>query len=315
MRETVSGDFISEQELRDATGIDRHSLRRVRKWLFLDFDRKFPGRGTGGSVTYYPRSALPTICRFRELRRETRKIDECVWRLWIEGFPIDILKWALARLAPNEALIATAAGDDIENVRKQIIEASSVKPSRTNAGYPIHGRLGSNAANSLLYWAIDIIAGLTPAKSLDDPSSPPFDALKKAGGLIGDWPPPDPELSVESLSIPHLCEILRNASTDEVDQARRDWAMIAQLVDGSGAIDWRSIRKALHVERTSSAQPIAPADFLIALWHDFDARAVLLAGLIHVRSCSPDHSHKLSEILALAQWALAQFSQHTEPTP
>jgi hypothetical protein len=36
MPDITNADLISEQELHDATGIDHHSLRRVRKWLFLD---------------------------------------------------------------------------------------------------------------------------------------------------------------------------------------------------------------------------------------------------------------------------------------
>jgi hypothetical protein len=307
MPDITNADLISEQELLDATGIDHHSLRRVRKWLFIKPVRSFPGRG---SVSYYPKIAVPMIRRFSELRHETLKINDCVWRLWIEGFPIPIREWALGRLRPFETAIAVAASGDIEKIRKDTIPASSTKPARTNPAYPIHGRLGSNAAYSMLHWAFDIMAGLTPAKSLHDPASPSFDAVKKAGGLTGEnWDPPDLELDIESLSVSRLCEIVRGVGAAELEQARRDWAMIAQLIDVSGATDWRGVRKALHVERTSSAQPIAPVDFLIALWHDPDARAGLLAGLIHFRR-SPDHSHRISEVLALAGFALARFPRH-----
>ena len=41
--------------------------------------------------------------------------------------------------------------------------------------------------------------------------------------------------------------------------------MIVEFIDASDAIHWRAVRKVLQVERTSSAQPIAPVDFLIAL--------------------------------------------------
>jgi hypothetical protein len=108
------------------------------------------------------------------------------------------------------------------------------------------------------------------------------------------------------LSLAHLREILRGAGTGELEQARRDCATIAQLVEASEAIDWHVTRRALDVQRTSSVQPPAPADFFLALWRDFDARALLLPGLIFFRR-SPEHSHKLSEILAVAGWALARF--------
>jgi hypothetical protein len=312
MKDLASGDLISEQELRDATGIDHHTLRRVRKWLFLEPVRKFPGHG---SVSYYPKIAVPMIGRFSELRKETRKIDDCVWRLWIEGFPIDIRKWALGRLRPFDAHLAATLNGDIEKLRQDVIAAESAKPARTKPAYPIHGRLGPNAAYSLLHWAFDIMSGLTPAKSLYDPASSSFDAVKKAGGLTSvDWGAPDPQLSIESLSVSGLCEILRGASAEELEQARRDWAMIAQLIEASGTTDWRSVRKSLHVERTSSAQPIAPVDFLIALWHDPDARAVLLTGLIHFRR-SPEHSRRISEILAMIGFALARFPRREAPEP
>src|SRR5437868_6351703 len=101
-------ELISEKELIAATGIDRYTFRRVRRWLFIDFERKFPGRGSG---TYYPATARPMVQRYVELRRATRKIDECVWRLWIEGFPIDIRKWAVLRLTPFEQAIAATIGN------------------------------------------------------------------------------------------------------------------------------------------------------------------------------------------------------------
>jgi hypothetical protein len=306
MHETDAGDLLSEQELRVATNIDRYSLIRVRRWLFLKPARTFRGRGAG-SQSYYPAVAVPMIQRFYELRRETRKIDECVWRLWLEDFPIDICKWADARLAlrQKELALVKNGGDPRNLVGKA--------PARSDARQPIYGRLRPKEEISLLTWAMNVIAGTAPAKSLYDPASPAFDALKNAAGLSEEWQPPDPELSVEGLSLSHLLDVLRGASTAEMEQARRDWKAIAQLVEASEAIDWHVTRKALNVQRTSSVQPPAPADFLLRLWRNFDARAVFVAALIDFRR-SPDHSRKLSEILAVASWALTQFLQRTRET-
>jgi hypothetical protein len=308
MHETGSDDLLSEEELRAATGISRHSLVRVRRWLFLTPVRIFRGRGAG-SASYYPPVAVPMIRRFYELRRETRKLDEILWRIWLDGFPVDICKWADERLAPFQSALAPVG--NLEDLSKTIIErSSSTLPTRTDPRRPIYNRLRLKEEISLLLWGIHVAAGLAPAKSLYDPASPVFNALKKAGGLGGDWEPPDSELLVEGFSLARLRDILASASTAEVDQARRDWKLIAQLAEASEAIDWHATRKALNVQRTSSAQPPAPADFLFALWRNFDARAVMLPFLISVRR-SPDHSHKLSEILALARWALTQFPGRT----
>jgi hypothetical protein len=300
----ISADLITERELREATGIDHHTLRRVRGWLFLDPVRKFPGRGTG-SVTYYPATAVALIKRYLEMRKNTRNIDECIWRLWIEEFPIDIRQWAIPRLAAFETVIATAESD-INTTHKDMQKFLASAPTRTEARRPIQSRIGPNAVNSLFLWATYVARGFAPPKSLYDPASPAFDALKRAAGLIGNWEPPDAELLVESLSVGHLSEIVNDASQEELDQARRDWRLITELADEAEAIDWLAIRRSLNVLRTSSAQPIAPIDLFVSFLRDFSARAVPFAGLIHIRR-SPDHSHRLSEILALAKWALTQF--------
>jgi hypothetical protein len=86
--------------------------------------------------------------------------------------------------------------------------------------------------------------------------------------------------------------------------------MISQLVEASATIDWHKVRGVLNAHSTSSVQPPAPADFMLALRRNFSARALLLPGLIHIRR-SPYHSQKLSENLAVAVWALAQFPRRT----
>jgi len=130
--------------------------------------------------------------------------------------------------------------------------------------------------------------------------------LKRATGLGENWEPPDQELLVESFSLRRMRDVLREASPEEMEQARRDWKAIAALAAASKAIDWHAVRKALNVQRTSSVQPPAPIDWLLAGWRNFNVRAAILTFLISVRRL-PDLSHKLSEILAVADCALQQF--------
>jgi hypothetical protein len=85
--------------------------------------------------------------------------------------------------------------------------------------------------------------------------------------------------------------------------------MIAQQIElTSTTIDWHAVRGALNVQRTSSVQPPAPADFLISIYRNSHLRAIPLAALISIRR-SPAHSHKASEILAAVGLALPQFSR------
>jgi hypothetical protein len=61
-------------------------------------------------------------------------------------------------------------------------------------------------------------------------------------------------------------DVLHEATPAEMEQARRDCKVIAELAEASMAIDWHAVRKALNVRRTSSAQPPAPIDFFLKQW-------------------------------------------------
>jgi hypothetical protein len=302
MPEYPTDDAITEKELCTATGIDRYCLRRLRGWLSLEMFRTF--RGRRGSESRYRSIAAPMIRRFRELQEKTRKVDECLWGVWLDGFPFDIAKWADARLSCFETALSSI--ENTEAFRKQLKNELMEAPSRTDPRRPIDSRLSPEKQTSLLMWAVTVAAGIMPSKSLYDPFSPVFDALRETGSFSECTKPPDHELEVESFSITRLRGILRQAKTEEIEQARRDWRAIARLFEMSRAIDWRAVRKALKVQSTSSAQPPAPADFFRAVWRDFDTRAVLLPFLISVRRL-PEQSRKLSEILAVSEWALMQF--------
>src|SRR4051812_7735207 len=114
------GDMLSAQDVCAATGINRYTFRRVRRWLFLEPSRDFPGRG---STSYYAAVAVPMIRRFMELQQGTRKVDDCVWRLWLEGFPIDMCKWADARLAPVQKVLGLA--ERLNKIRQRLASICS----------------------------------------------------------------------------------------------------------------------------------------------------------------------------------------------
>ena len=207
------------------------------------------------------------IRQFRELQHETRKIDECLWGVWLDGFPFDIAKWADARLSRFETELSSI--DTGEAFRKQLKNKLLEAPSRTHPRRPIDSRLSPEKQTSLLMWAVTVAAGIMPSKSLYDPSSPVFDALREAGSFSKCTEPPDHEIKVESFSITCLRGVLSQATAGEIEQARRDWRAIARLFEMSRAIDWRAVRKALKVQSTSSAQPPAPVDFFRAVMAGF----------------------------------------------
>jgi hypothetical protein len=246
------------------------------------------------------------IRRFCEVLRQTGNSDESVWITWLDDFPVPINRWADARLARLEEQSSTIRSVDDERLQKAVGAMSATTPTRTSVRRPIHNRLRLKEEISLFLWAGAVGMGLAPAKSLYDPASAPFDALRRAAGLGADWKPPDQELLVESFSIRRMRDVLREASVAEMEQARRDWKAIGALAAASKAIDWHVVRKALNVQRTSSAQPPAPVDYLLAVWRDFDVRAQLLTYLIFIRR-SPDHSHRLSELLAVADSTLQHY--------
>jgi hypothetical protein len=302
MPEYPIDDFLTEQELCAASGMDRYALRRIRRWLFINPLRTF-GRGKG-SLSYYPRSVVPMFRRFHEVLSQTRSADQSFWTIWLEDFPVEIGKWADARLAEFEKLFGKlASADELDTAIDAI---SRTKPSRTSLRSSISSRLRLKEEFSLLRWAAAVAAGAAPPKSLYDPVSPPFDALKQSAGLSGDWGAPDAELRIESFDLRRMRDVLREATPAEMEQARDDCKVVEELAEASKAIDWFAVRKALNMQRTSSGQPPAPVYFFVKQWRDFSARAVVLSFLIYVRRL-PDYSHKVSEILAVARTVLQGF--------
>jgi hypothetical protein len=311
MSENGKNDWISEQELRAETGISRRNLERWRQQGILPVPtRRFSGRGTG-STSVYPPITVPMVRRLDELRQQSpHDVDGWTWALWLDGFPIDIRKWCDDHLAHAAQEIARLGNQDA--LQATFDRLSTETASRAGARRPLVGRLSSRQERSLWSWVADVMSGPASAKSLYDLASPSFEALKRAAGFVGDWPAPDTELHVEDLSLTTLRIILREATPTEMEQARQDWWILERLAKAVEAVDWRSVRKHLGVERGRSAQPVAPIDFLVRLWRNPKHRAALLPGLIHIRR-SRDHSRRLTDILAQADLALTRFPQLDRP--
>jgi hypothetical protein len=279
MSATGKNDWISEQEIRDATGISRRNLVRWRRQGLLPLPtRSFSGRGTG-STSVYPAITVPMVRRLEELRQQSpHNVDGWTWALWLDGFPIDIRKWCDDHLARAGQEIARMGSRDA--LQAAFDQLTAAPASRSEVRRPLVSRLSSRQERSLWSWTADVMSGAASAKSLYDLASPAFDALKRAAGLVGVWSPPDPELHLENLSLTTLGTILSEATSAEMETARQDCRELERLATATGAVDWRSARKHLGVERGRSAQPVAPIDFLVPLWRSPKHRAALLPGLI-----------------------------------
>jgi hypothetical protein len=294
--------WISLQELLARTGV---SERNLSEWRRLDLGVPEPNQislGRRGTASYYPIETVRLINRLNELRQEIRDADEWLWRLWLEDFKIDICVWVKKRLS---------------------------KPRRSDLQRLICNRVRKSADRAaLISWAADIAAGRVQQASLYNAEPPIFEILLRAGGLpgfkrafYGSGPVPDRELRVEEMSAYRLRDIMDSASDAELEQAQRDWQAFAGLAEAAEAVDWGAASPAIELaikslfgsgmppslaeRRARRTRPVPPSGIvtlLLALWHDFNSRAVLLPFLIHLRR-SADHSHKVSEIIVV----LGQF--------
>jgi hypothetical protein len=113
------------------------------------------------------------------------------------------------------------------------------------------------------------------------------------------------------MSIARLCKVIAGASDNEVERVRQDCRRLDALARSAETVNWgivdatlsRRTRRMLKARRFS---PPAAVTYLLDRWGNFDFRAVLLPFLISVRR-SPEHSKNLSQLLTIAESAIAAF--------
>jgi hypothetical protein len=84
--------WLTEEQLIAETGIGRFTLDRRRRQGLVPWARRFLGIGVG-TRTVYPPIAVPMLRRLQELQQAFKGVDRWRWALWLEGHPVDIIKW------------------------------------------------------------------------------------------------------------------------------------------------------------------------------------------------------------------------------
>jgi hypothetical protein len=304
--------WISRKELVDATGV---SDRNLLNWCAEGFVPR-PMRG------FYRAESVAMIHRLYKLQQQGRDADAWLWGLWLDPAddPVDIRPWILRHL--DRALkVIEAVGDDPDDVERHVAGALKrerlVRKLRRRGIDPSHFR-------DLALWAYRVVADIEQQERLDNPDSTILDTLRQVGGLAsGGFPAPDRKLGVELMSVVWFREVIAQASSDALEQLRRDCRAIDRLAELASSIDWRAAEPAIQsgirsvtgnqlseppsvrARKEARKRPPIPVvvRVLMSMWDELDVRAILAAGLIAFRQ-SPEHGKRLDEILALSIWAL-----------
>jgi len=298
-----AADWLTEKQLIAETGIGPVALDCRRREGLVPWNRRFLGFGVG-TVTVYPPIAVSMVRRLQKLQRETKGVDRWRWALWLEGYPVDIVRWHCDRLlALQNRAEALAKG----NLRARVVEASGKGRLRGKPHQPIFNRLRQwQARQAVLEWSVTIGVGSVPPASVYTPGSPTAKALSKASGAAQQ---PDPSLEIEKMSFARLHKIITSANASDIELARLDCNRLAGLITLAASLDWHRVRDALGVTHQGGpASPIAPFERLIGLWKNLDFRACLIAFLLFVRS-RPGYRYELDERFASLEIELQALSE------
>lgn len=309
--------------------IDEDELNYWRRRPFL-IPRPFTAAAQSGTVAHYHPKTDAIIRRLQGLRRETHSADDWLWRLWMEGHPVEMQGWVAARL---EKLMATL--DKAYPPSPETIEAVASSLRRISGGRVRDTKPKDTNATKAKWKEINDLADLLLSAGIGDTDANEFagkifDVLCNIGGLplSSAYPLFDPEL-FELLRLDRQMGIIANTTDTEMEQARRDWQTIARLVKAVERVDWNTVLPIIapavagvtgakewpswQARKARRKRPLSPpgiVDFLAARWRSFDQRAMALAFLVGARRPSNsdrDRSKRITEILALADWAMTLF--------
>jgi hypothetical protein len=269
--------------------------------------------GRGGAA-FYPPETVAIIQRLQALRKENVDADDCLWRLWLEGHPVDIRGWAAERLnalANKFEKSYPPSGKTIRTVAVAVADESG----------------GQIRSVERLRDAVDVMASIAagePGAGQDLEGI--FDVLCKAGGfpsLHGPLRARLVELLVrlaELLSLPRLTETAAKVRDEEVEQAWRDWQIITRIAATAAEADWNAVLPTIEAEiakvdgvkpappswaarkarRTRALPPPTPVKWALEEFRRPDFRAATFVMLIDARR-DPGVSAIITGVLALAE--------------
>jgi hypothetical protein len=293
----IPDDWISEKSLREKYGLSHVQLVKWRRYGLLPTPLKVRRLGKGhGTETFHPPEIEPLLQRVNDLRAESRSMETWLWTIWFDpaGFPIDIRAWCQKRLT-------FIAGVD----QKKLEIAATRKPGRSDPRRAIYRLLNVSLWYALMKWPAAIAAGQTPIPSIYDDGSAVLEALGVAGHLsvaVPDGkslqellPEPNCKFLIEDWSPGGVLDSLSNA---EIEQARVNWrqlARIAKILERAESLCLKGNRQALKAAYGVAVPPLIALP--LAMWRDFNVRAVFLPGLIGLRRL-PGYGERIDAFLS-----------------
>jgi hypothetical protein len=229
-----------------------------------------------GNEAVYPPVTISIVRRIDDLRRQwPRDMDEWLWQLWLDAYPIDIIKWCRDRLLRHAKAIL-----DID--QKRLVEAATRKPAkRSDARRTFYRRIKAQGWFALMTWAVNVAIGARGMQSLFDPTSPPRAALAKLVEPLADHSSVRNKLvgsGIEDMGVGRLLAVLDETDATELARARVDCRAWSRAAERRGLVGF----------------------ILSRIWRKIDVRAVILPGLIALRR-SPDHQGSLAAGLSISE--------------
>jgi hypothetical protein len=271
----IPADWISEAELAAAVDVSHRNLLNWRHHGLLPTPMiRHLGVGVGNQA-FYPPITIAMIRRINALRRQTRDMGEWRWQLWLEAYPIDIIKWCRQCLLTYVEVIS-------EIDEKRFVEAATRKPAkRSDPRRTFYRRLKAQGWFALMTWAINVAIGARPPQSLFDPVSSPLASLARLLGPFASGLSPRDRLvgsPIEGAGVRQLLAVLDEAEATELEKVREDCRALSRAAERRDLLGF----------------------ILSQMWRRPDVRAVFLAGLVALRR-SPDHQGSLAAALGISE--------------
>jgi hypothetical protein len=281
-------EWLTEQDVIDQTGASRRRLTRLRQSGLIPSPRRRSRGLHKGTASDYPAGTVAMIRRLDGLAAERRDAGEWLWRLWLEGYPVEIRKHLAARLDKAAALLA---GIDSPEKLETLLTTARVKrsrkrnivPARETAGRLLYDRIRRPSDwFSVLYWALSVALGFVT----DADSSSAFETVKRALKLPADFG--SPQFDSGNASLAALTDALLRMSDDEAERARLDCIVLSEVANRLSAIG------------EGRSAPIL-LKFFHRQWRKLTVRAGVVAFLVILRK-SPEISANIDTIIQMLKW-------------
>jgi hypothetical protein len=271
----IPADWISEAELVEAVDVSHRNLLNWRHHGLLPTPMiRHLGVGVGNQA-FYPPITIAMVRRINELRRQTRDIDEWRWQLWLDAYPIDIIKWCRHRILTYAEVIS-------EMDEKRFAEAATRKPAkRPDPRRAFYRRLKAQGWFGLMTWAVHVAIGARPPQSMFDPASSPLVALARLLEPFAYRSSPREALvgsPTEDAGVRRLLAVLDEVDATELERVREDCRALSRAAERRDLLGFT----------------------LSQMWRRPDVRAVFLPGLVALRR-SPDHQGSLAAALGISE--------------